>query len=42
MPSKRRMSDLDESKDDVAALLAATGDYHGNEYDLNGANFLGC
>ena len=38
--SKRRTSDLDESKDDVAAWRAATGDYHGNDYDLNGTNFL--
>jgi hypothetical protein len=41
MSSKRHMSDLDESKDDVAAWHAATGDYHGNDYDLSGANFLG-
>ena len=41
MSRKRHMSDLDESKDDVAAWNAATGDYHGNDYDLNGANFLG-
>jgi hypothetical protein len=41
MSSKRHMSDLDESKDDVAAWHAATGDYHGTDYDLNGANFLG-
>jgi hypothetical protein len=39
MPGKRHMSDLDESKDDVVAWHATTGDYHGNEYGLNGANF---
>jgi hypothetical protein len=41
MSSKRQMSDLDESKDDVAAWHAATGDYHDNDYGLNGANFPG-
>ena len=41
MSSNRRRSDLDESKDEVAAWHAATGDCHGNDYDLNGANFLG-
>jgi hypothetical protein len=39
--SKRHMSDLDESKDDVAAWKAATGDYDDNDYDLSGANLLG-
>jgi hypothetical protein len=41
MSSKRHMSDPDESKDDVAAWHTATGDYRGDDYDLNGANFLG-
>jgi hypothetical protein len=41
MPSKRHMSDPDESKDDVAVWHATTGDYNGNDYDLNGGNFPG-
>jgi hypothetical protein len=41
MPSKRHMPDLDESKDDVVGWHATTGDYHGNDYGLNGGNFPG-
>jgi hypothetical protein len=39
MSSKRRMSDMDESKDVVALWNGATGDYDG---DMNGTNFPDC